>query len=119
MAVSGCVSGCAGAALIPDQACRRMNRWTWAVGFPVDDTLKVRCSRCKSTFREKARRVQSGYSRECPGCGALIFFEEGSANECINRAFKDAQAVRRKILMAQEAAAAESRARTQRGVGDL
>src|ERR1700761_8279782 len=64
---------------------------------PMDDTVQIRCTRCKSQFRERARRVQAGYSRQCPQCEVLIFFEESSADKTVQRALLDARRMRRTL----------------------
>lgn len=74
----------------------------------VDDTVQVRCSRCKSKFRDKARRVRSGYSRQCPACECIVFFEEGSPNKDVHEALREAEQVR-KALRAEEAEKIASR----------
>src|SRR5256885_8627328 len=51
--------------------------------------------RSKSKFRDRARRIQSGYSRECPRCERVIFFEGGSPNDDIRDALHEAERVRR------------------------
>jgi hypothetical protein len=47
----------------------------------MDDSVQIRCTRCKSTFRDRAQRVQPGYSRQCPNCEVIIFFEESSSDK--------------------------------------
>ena len=76
---------------------------------PVQDTIQIRCSRCKGKFRDKARRVLSGYSRQCPYCEIIMFFDDGSANPDIREAVRNASAVR-KALKEQEAEIAARRA---------
>ena len=63
----------------------------------TDDSVQIRCPRCKSKFRDRARRVQSGYSRECPSCERVIFFEGGSPNNDIRDALHAAERVRRAL----------------------
>lgn len=67
----------------------------------VDETIQVRCSRCKGKFRDKARRVRDGYSRQCPSCERLMFFTDGSPNKDITNALREAQRVR-KLLREEE-----------------
>ena len=67
----------------------------------IDDTVQVRCSRCKSKFRDKARRVRDGYSRQCPTCECMVFFLDGSPNKDIDAALRDAERVR-KLLRQEE-----------------
>ena len=68
----------------------------------TDDTVQICCSKCKSKFRDKARRVLSGYSRQCPSCECMIFFEDGSPNKDIHEALREAARVR-KALRQEEA----------------
>lgn len=67
----------------------------------MDDSIQVRCSRCNAGFRDRARRIRSGYSRECPNCNVLIFFESESHNDNIRRALKAARAMRRLLAEAE------------------
>ena len=53
-----------------------------------DDSVQVRCRRCKGVFRERARRLQNGYSRQCPTCEVLLFFDEDSQEQTIRRAMQ-------------------------------
>ena len=68
----------------------------------IDDTIQVRCSRCKSNFRDKARRIRDGYSRQCPSCECMVFFLDGSSNKDIHEALREAERVR-KTLREEEA----------------
>jgi hypothetical protein len=61
----------------------------------MDDTIQIRCGRCHCSFRDRARRIRSGYTRECPRCNVLIFFESESHEENIKRALKAAHRMRR------------------------
>ena len=67
----------------------------------MDDTIQIRCTRCKSSFRDRARRIRSGYTRECPRCNVLIFFESESHDEHIKRALKTAHKMRRALAAAE------------------
>jgi DNA-directed RNA polymerase subunit RPC12/RpoP len=67
----------------------------------MDDTIQIRCSRCKSSFRDRARRIRSGYTRECPRCNVLIFFESESHDEHIKRALKAAHQMRRELAASE------------------
>jgi DNA-directed RNA polymerase subunit RPC12/RpoP len=68
----------------------------------MDDSIQIRCSRCNARFRDRARRIQSGYARECPNCNVLIFFEGESHDEHIKRALKAAHRMRRALTQVQE-----------------
>jgi phage FluMu protein Com len=67
----------------------------------MDDLIQIRCFRCKSSFRDRARRIRSGYTRECPRCNVLIFFEDESHEEHIKRALKAAHRMRRALAAAE------------------
>jgi len=65
------------------------------------DSVQIRCTKCKSTFRDRARRLQPGYSRQCPNCEVVIFFEESSNDKNVQTSLLDARRVRR-VLREQE-----------------
>ena len=67
----------------------------------MDDSVQIRCHRCKSCFREKARRLQSGYSRQCISCETMLFFDDGSADKNIQRTLRDARRVRKELREAE------------------
>ena len=75
----------------------------------IDDTIQVRCSGCKTKFRDKARRVKDGYSRQCPACERMVFFLDESSNKDIQEALRDAVRVR-KALRDEEAEKIATRA---------
>jgi hypothetical protein len=64
-------------------------------------------------FRDRARRVQSGYSRQCPCCEVVLFFEETSPDRNIQRALNSARALR-KVLRDLEIAAPKKAAAAPR-----
>ena len=68
----------------------------------MDDSIQIRCPRCNSSFRDRARRIRSGYTRECPRCNVLIFFESESHEDNIKRALKAAHRMRRLLAEADE-----------------
>lgn len=68
----------------------------------MDDSVQVCCTRCRNVFRERVRRMQSGYSRQCPCCEVVLFFEETSPDKNIKRAMTSARALR-KVLREMEA----------------
>lgn len=70
----------------------------------MEDSVQVRCNRCKSTFRERARRLQNGYSRQCPTCEVVLFFEEDSPDPRIKHVMKNARQVRKELREAEAAA---------------
>ena len=69
----------------------------------MDDSVQVCCTRCKNVFRDRARRLQSGYSRQCPSCEVVLFFEDDSPDKNIKRALTSARDLR-KVLREIEAA---------------
>ena len=82
----------------------------------MDDSVQIRCHRCKSTFREKARRLQSGYSRQCISCETMLFFDDGSADKNIQRTLREARQIRKALREAEfEKLAATPLASTGRG----
>jgi hypothetical protein len=68
----------------------------------TDDTIQIRCPRCQAKFRDKARRVLSGYSRQCPSCERMLFFEEGSPVKDIQNAIRAAERARKALRHQEE-----------------
>jgi hypothetical protein len=54
--------------------------------------------------------MQSGYSRQCPCCEVVLFFEETSPDKNIKLAMTSARALR-KVLREMEAAGGPSKAK--------
>ena len=75
----------------------------------MDDSVQVRCRRCKTVFRERARRMQNGYSRQCPCCEVVLFFEEDSSEPTIKRSMRVARNLRAAMREQEFAALTESR----------
>ncbi len=67
----------------------------------MDDSVQVKCTRCKSTFRERARRLQNGYSRQCVTCEVVLFFDEDSPDANIKQAMRMARRVRKELREAE------------------
>jgi hypothetical protein len=63
--------------------------------------VQVQCTRCKTMFRDRATRLQDGYSRQCPGCEVVLFFAEDSPHPFVKRAMKNAQKVRKEMRQAE------------------
>ena len=63
----------------------------------MDDSIQIRCTRCKGVFRDRARRVQPGYSRQCPGCEVVIFFEESSSDKNVQKSLLASRRLRREL----------------------
>ena len=66
-----------------------------------DDSVQVRCRRCRSVFRDRARRLQSGYTRQCPTCEVVLFFDDDSPDQATRRAMKNARHVRAALREAE------------------
>ena len=75
----------------------------------MDDSVQVRCRRCKTVFRERARRMQNGYSRQCPCCEVLLFFDDDSNEPTIKRSMRAARKVRAELREQEFLALTESR----------
>lgn len=67
----------------------------------MDDSVQVKCTRCKSAFRERARRLQNGYSRQCLTCEVVLFFDEDSPDANIKTAMRAARRVRKELREAE------------------
>jgi hypothetical protein len=67
----------------------------------MDDSVQVKCTKCKSAFRERARRLQNGYSRQCPTCEVVLFFDEDSPDANLKRAMRMARRVRKELREAE------------------
>jgi predicted nucleic acid-binding Zn-ribbon protein len=67
------------------------------------DSVQIRCTRCKSVFRDRARRLQNGFSRQCPTCEVILFFDEDSHDANIRRAMKMARRTRAALREAEAA----------------
>jgi DNA-directed RNA polymerase subunit RPC12/RpoP len=68
----------------------------------MSDSVQIHCTRCRSSFRERARRLQSGYSRQCPNCEVLIFFDESSNDKNVQAALQAARKLRRLLREAED-----------------
>jgi hypothetical protein len=63
----------------------------------MDDSVQIKCSRCKNVFRDRARRLQNGYSRQCPSCEVVLFFDEDSQNPNIKLVMRTARRLRKEL----------------------
>jgi hypothetical protein len=61
----------------------------------MDNSLLIECWRCQTNFRERASRLTSGYSRQCPNCEAIIIFDDESQTKEIRAAMALARQIRR------------------------
>ena len=75
----------------------------------MDDSVQVRCRRCKTVFRERARRMQNGYARQCPCCEVVLFFDDDSSEPTIKRSMKVARNIRAALREQEFLALTESR----------
>jgi len=58
------------------------------------DRIKVSCTRCRNSFRERVRNLRAGYQVQCPHCYRMITFDEGSDDLGVRRALTQARRVR-------------------------
>ena len=78
----------------------------------MDDSVQIRCTRCKATFRDRARRVQPGYSRQCPSCEVIIFFEDSVSDKNVQATLLAARRLRRELREQEGVKPAAKRAPT-------
>src|SRR6185312_14232568 len=64
-------------------------------------SVQIQCTRCKNVFRDRAGRLQDGYSRQCPSCEVVLFFAEDSQHPFIKRAMRNARKVRKEMREAE------------------
>lgn len=60
-------------------------------------SIQIQCTRCKGTFRDRAGRIQDGYTRQCPACEVVLFFAEDSPHPFTKRAMREARKVRKQL----------------------
>ncbi|MCK1343379.1 hypothetical protein IVB25_21345 [Bradyrhizobium sp. 193] len=65
--------------------------------------VQIQCTRCKTVFRDRAGRLQDGYSRQCPSCEVVLFFAEDSPNPQVKQAMKRARKARKEQREAEMA----------------
>ena len=58
------------------------------------DRIKVSCTKCKNSFRERVRNLRSGYQVQCPSCGRMITFDGSSGDLGVRRALSQARRIR-------------------------
>lgn len=68
----------------------------------MQESIQVTCPKCKARFRDSARRVQAGYSRQCPSCEVVIFFEDGNPHLHVRKALRDAHDMRKALAREEE-----------------
>jgi len=72
-------------------------------------SVQIQCTRCKNVFRDRAARLQDGYSRQCPSCEVVLFFTEDSQHPFVKRAMRNARKARKEQREAVRRAAPEPR----------
>ncbi|PWT90005.1 hypothetical protein [Bradyrhizobium sp. DASA03120] len=63
--------------------------------------VQIQCTRCKVMFRDRAMRLQDGYSRQCPSCEVVLYFAEDSQHPFIKRAMRSARKARKELREAE------------------
>lgn len=58
------------------------------------DRIKVSCTRCRNSFRERVHNLRSGYQVQCPHCSRMITFDENSDDLGVRRALTAARRIR-------------------------
>ncbi|MDA9504032.1 hypothetical protein XI09_04470 [Bradyrhizobium sp. CCBAU 11386] len=76
--------------------------------------VQIQCTRCKSVFRDRAGRLQDGYSRQCPRCEVVLFFAEDSQHPFVKRAMRNARKARKEQREAEAARRAAPEPRAER-----
>lgn len=66
-------------------------------------SVQIQCTRCKNVFRDRAARLQDGYSRQCPSCEVVLFFAEDSQHPFVRRAMRNARKARKELREAEAA----------------
>ncbi|WP_430648367.1 hypothetical protein [Bradyrhizobium guangxiense] len=79
---------------------------------PRMSSVQIQCTRCKNVFRDRAGRLQDGYSRQCPSCEVVLFFAEDSQHPFIKRAMRNARKARKEMREAMVAKLAAPEPRT-------
>ncbi|QPF81616.1 hypothetical protein IC762_17465 [Bradyrhizobium genosp. L] len=83
----------------------------------MEDSVQIHCTRCKNVFRDRARRLQNGYSRQCPSCEVMLFFDEDSANPIIKRVMRTARRIRKELRESESAPATSRSSASRRSSG--
>src|SRR6266851_849171 len=55
--------------------------------------IKIKCSKCSLTFRERAHKIRNDFQMQCPHCIRLITFDSSSEDINIRRALRQARAL--------------------------
>jgi hypothetical protein len=91
----------------------------------MDDSVQIKCHRCKTAFRDRARRLQNGYSRQCPSCEVVLFFDEDSHDAGVKTAMRTARQLRKQLrefeavgVVSGRSSASKSRRYSGRGRSD-
>src|SRR4051812_48338794 len=103
--------GCDASAAPPRIPSQPKSRYTAG----MEDSVQIRCKYCKNVFRDRARRLQSGYSRQCPSCEVVLFFDEDSPDKNIKEAMTAARHLRKALREIEAMPAKKSSAGRTRG----
>lgn len=60
----------------------------------IDEKVKIKCSKCSQSFRERAQNIRNGFQINCQHCNRLITFDTTSEDRNIRRALVSAREVR-------------------------
>lgn len=63
------------------------------------DKIRVLCTKCRVTFRERIRNVREGYQVQCPNCSRLITFSTDSGDAGVMRAITEARRIKNGLLL--------------------
>ncbi|TWC05523.1 Zn-ribbon containing protein [Bradyrhizobium macuxiense] len=80
----------------------------------MEDSVQIRCTRCKNVFRDRAKRLQNGYSRQCPSCEIVLFFDEDSHDANIKRAMRSARRARKELRESEGVSTRQTTAASRR-----
>jgi len=76
----------------------------------VDEKVRIKCTKCSQTFRERAQRVRNGLQTNCAHCNRLITFDNNSEDRNIRKALMSAKEVRLAVEAERKAASQEQAA---------
>lgn len=63
------------------------------------DKVRVLCTKCRGTFREKIKHVREGFQVQCPNCNKLITFSVDSADMGVQRAMTEARRIKNGMML--------------------
>ena len=71
----------------------------------LDEKIKIKCTKCSQTFRERAQRVREGFQTNCHHCNRLITFDSTVEDRNVRKALSSAKELRMAIEASRRAAA--------------